>query len=151
MESTQPPIRVLVPGKAYRYEATDATHEWQFCQIEGLAIDKNITFANLKATLEDFARKIFGSRRKSRFRCDFFPFVEPGAEMSIDCFKCDGAGCKVCGNTGWIEIMGAGMVHPEVLKGVGYDPDVYSGFAFGMGAERISMLKHGIDLSLIHI
>ena len=145
MESTEPPIRVLVPGKAYRYEATDATHEWQFCQIEGLAVDKNITFANLKATLEDFARQIFGSRRKSRFRCDFFPFVEPGAEMSIDCFKCDGAGCKVCGNTGWIEIMGAGMVHPEVLKGVGYDPDVYSGFAFGMGAERISMLKHGID------
>tara|TARA_B100000029_G_scaffold410545_1_gene412476 strand:- start:1207 stop:2286 length:1080 start_codon:yes stop_codon:yes gene_type:complete len=145
MESTQPPIRVLVPGKAYRYEATDATHEWQFCQIEGLAIDKNITFANLKATLEAFARQIFGSRRKSRFRCDFFPFVEPGAEMSIDCFKCDGAGCRVCGNTGWIEIMGAGMVHPEVLKGVGYDPDVYSGFAFGMGAERISMLKHGID------
>ena len=123
----------------------DATHEWQFCQIEGLAIDKNITFANLKATLEDFARQIFGSRRKSRFRCDFFPFVEPGAEMSIDCFKCDGTGCKVCSNTGWIEIMGAGMVHPEVLKGVGYDPDVYSGFAFGMGAERISMLKHGID------
>jgi phenylalanyl-tRNA synthetase alpha chain len=145
MESNEPPIRVLVPGKAYRYEATDATHEWQFCQIEGLAVDKDITFANLKATLEGFTHEIFGPKRRSRFRCDFFPFVEPGAEMSIDCFKCEGGGCRVCSNTGWIEIMGAGMVHPEVLRGVGYDPDIYSGFAFGMGAERISMLKHGIE------
>jgi len=145
MENNPPPVRVLVPGKAYRYEATDATHEWQFTQIEGLAVDKNITFANLKATLEEFARRIFGNRRKARFRCDFFPFVEPGAEMSIDCFRCDGGGCRVCGNSGWIEILGAGMVHPEVLKGVGYDPGVYTGFAFGMGAERISMLRHGID------
>ena len=145
LESNKPPIRVLVPGKAYRYEATDATHEWQFCQIEGLVIDKNISFANLKGTLEEFAQRIFGEKRKARFRCDFFPFVEPGAEMSIDCFKCDGKGCRVCGESGWIEILGAGMVHPEVLKGVGYDPDEYSGFAFGMGAERIAMLKHGID------
>lgn len=145
LESNKPPIRVLVPGKAYRYEATDATHEWQFCQIEGLVIDKNISFANLKGTLEEFAQRIFGETRKARFRCDFFPFVEPGAEMSIDCFKCDGKGCRVCGESGWIEILGAGMVHPEVLKGVGYDPNEYSGFAFGMGAERIAMLKHGID------
>ena len=145
LESNKPPIRVLVPGKAYRYEATDATHEWQFYQIEGLVIDKNITFANLKGTLEEFAQRIFGEKRKARFRCDFFPFVEPGAEMSIDCFKCDGKGCRVCGESGWIEILGAGMVHPEVLKGVGYDPNEYSGFAFGMGAERIAMLKHGID------
>ena len=145
MENNAPPIRVLVPGKAYRYEATDATHEWQFTQIEGLAVDKNITFANLKATLEEFAQRIFGDQRRTRFRCDFFPFVEPGAEMSIDCFRCDGEGCRVCGNSGWIEILGAGMVHPEVLKGVGYDPGVYTGFAFGMGAERISMLRHGID------
>ena len=145
MEKNDPPIRVIVPGKAYRYEATDATHEWQFCQIEGLAIDRDITFADLKGTLEEFARIIFGARRKARFRCDFFPFVEPGAEMSIDCFKCDGQGCRVCGNSGWIEIMGAGMVHPKVLEGVGYDPQLYSGFAFGMGAERIAMLRHGID------
>ena len=145
LENHKPPIRVLVPGKAYRYEATDATHEWQFFQIEGLVIDENITFANLKGTLEEFAQRIFGEKRKARFRCDFFPFVEPGAEMSIDCFKCDGNGCRVCGESGWIEILGAGMVHPEVLKGVGYDPNKYSGFAFGMGAERIAMLKHGID------
>ena len=145
MESQPPPVRVVVPGKTYRYEATDATHEWQFCQIEGLAVDKDITFANLKATLEEFARRIFGDTRKARFRCDFFPFVEPGAEVSIDCFKCEGSGCGVCGNTGWIEIMGAGMVHPKVLAGVGYDPEIYSGFAWGMGAERIAMLKHGID------
>ena len=145
MESQPPPVRVVVPGKTYRYEATDATHEWQFCQIEGLAVDKDITFANLKATLEEFARRIFGDKRKARFRCDFFPFVEPGAEVSIDCFKCEGSGCGVCGNTGWIEIMGAGMVHPKVLAGVGYDPEIYSGFAWGMGAERIAMLKHGID------
>ncbi len=99
---------------------------------------KNITFANLKGTLEEFAQRIFGKTRKARFRCDFFPFVEPGAEMSIDCFKCEGSGCRVCGESGWIEILGAGMVHPEVLKGVGYDPNKYSGFAFGMGAERIA-------------
>ena len=146
MEKQTPPIRIIVPGKTYRYEATDATHEWQFCQVEGLVIDKGITFAHLKSTLEEFAQKMFGQKRKARFRCDFFPFVEPGAEVSIDCFKCDEGGvCNVCGPSGWIEIMGAGMVHPEVLKGVGYDPEVYSGFAFGMGAERISMLKNGID------
>ena len=145
MEGESPPIRVIVPGKSFRYEATDATHEWQFTQIEGLAVDKGISFADLKGTLDAFAKIIFGERRKTRFRCDFFPFVEPGAEMSIDCFKCEGQGCRVCSNTGWIEILGAGMVHPDVLRGVGYDPEVYSGFAFGMGAERISMLRHGID------
>jgi len=145
METHTPPIRVIVPGKTYRYEATDATHEWQFAQIEGLAIDRNITFADLKGTLEIFAKRIFGEKRRARFRCDFFPFVEPGAEMSIDCFKCEGKGCRVCGFSGWIEIMGAGMVHPKVLRGVGYDPEEYSGFAFGMGAERIAMLKHSIE------
>ena len=145
METHEPPIRVIVPGKTYRYEATDATHEWQFCQIEGLAIDKDVTFADLKGTLEIFAKRIFGEKRRARFRCDFFPFVEPGAEMSIDCFKCEGKGCRVCGLSGWIEIMGAGMVHPKVLRGVGYDPEKYSGFAFGMGVERIAMLKHGIE------
>ena len=145
MEGESPPIRVIVPGKSFRYEATDATHEWQFTQIEGLAVDKGISFADLKGTLDAFAKIIFGERRKTRFRCDFFPFVEPGAEMAIDCFKCEGHGCRVCSNTGWIEILGAGMVHPDVLRGVGYDPEVYSGFAFGMGAERISMLRHWID------
>jgi phenylalanyl-tRNA synthetase alpha chain len=147
MENTRPPVRVIVPGKCYRYEATDATHEWHFYQIEGLAVDQGITFAELKGTLYEFARKIFGSKRKVRFRCDYFPFVEPGVDMSIDCFACDGAGenCRICKGTGWVEIMGAGMVHPNVLRGVGYDPELYTGFAFGLGPERIAMLKYGID------
>ena len=147
MENTQPPVRVLVPGKCYRYEATDATHESQFYQVEGLAVDEGITFSDLKGTLYEFARLLFGSERKVRFRVDYFPFVEPGAEMSIDCFACkgDGKACRVCKNTGWIEIMGAGMVNPKVLAGVGYDPSKYTGFAFGMGAERIAMLKYGIE------
>ena len=145
MEGNQPPVRVVVPGKVYRYEATDATHEWHFYQVEGLAVDKGITFADLKGTLFEFARRIFGEERRVRFRCDYFPFVEPGVDMSIDCFQCNGQGCRVCSNTGWIEIMGAGMVHPNVLRGVDYDPEVYTGFAFGMGPERIAMLKYGID------
>ena len=147
MENSQPPIRVVIPGKCYRYEATDATHEWHFHQVEGLAVDERITFADLKGTLYEFARRLFGDERKIRFRCDYFPFVEPGVDMSIDCFACDGSsqGCRICRDTGWIEIMGAGMVHPEVLKGVGYDTEKYTGFAFGLGPERIAMLKHGID------
>ena len=132
MEKNEPPIRVVVPGKCYRYEATDATHEWEFHQIEGLAIDKNISFSELKGTLYQMARKIFGSDQKVRFRCDFFPFVEPGVDMSI---LWEGK---------WIEILGAGMVHPKVLQGVGYDPEKYSGFAFGIGPERVSMLKNKI-------
>ena len=145
MENTRPPVRVVVPGKCYRYEATDPRHEWHFYQIEGLAVDRGITMSDLKGTLYEFARRVFGENRKTRFRCDYFPFVEPGVDMSIDCFLCDGSGCRVCSRTGWIEIMGAGMVHPKVLEGVGYDPHIYTGFAFGMGPERISMLKHGID------
>ena len=145
MENTRPPVRVVVPGKCYRYEATDPRHEWHFYQIEGLAVDRGITMSDLKGTLYEFARRVFGENRKTRFRCDYFPFVEPGVDMSIDCFLCDGSGCRVCSRTGWIEIMGAGMVHPKVLEGVGYDPNIYTGFAFGMGPERISMLKHGID------
>ena len=145
MEATDPPVRVVVPGKCYRYEATDPRHEWHFYQIEGLAVDRGITMTDLKGTLYEFARRIFGVDRKVRFRCDYFPFVEPGVDMSIDCFLCDGGGCRVCSDTGWIEIMGAGMVHPKVLEGVGYDPNIYTGFAFGMGPERISMLKHGIE------
>ena len=147
MEHSQPPIRVVIPGKCYRYEATDATHEWHFHQVEGLAVDEGITFADLKGTLYEFARRLFGEDRRIRFRCDYFPFVEPGVDMSIDCFACDGSsqGCRICRDSGWIEIMGAGMVHPEVLKGVGYAPEKYTGFAFGLGPERIAMLKHGID------
>ena len=145
MERMRPPVRVIVPGKCYRYEATDATHEWHFYQVEGLAVDDGITFADLKGTLYEFARRVFGPERRVRFRCDYFPFVEPGVDMSIDCFGCQGQGCRICKETGWIEIMGAGMVHPRVLEGVGYDPSVYTGFAFGLGPERIAMLKYGID------
>ena len=133
IESTEPPIRVVVPGKCYRYESTDATHEWHFNQIEGLAVDEGITLADLKGTLYEFARRVFGPKRKVRFRCDYFPFVEPGVDMSIDW------------NGGWMEIMGAGMVHPKVLEYAGYDSSKYTGFAFGMGPERISMLRNEID------
>ena len=145
MEKTKPPVRVVVPGKCYRYEATDARHESMFYQIEGLAVDEHITFSDLKGTLYEFARRMFGEERKVRFRCDYFPFVEPGCEMAIDCFVCGGKGCRLCSDTGWIEIMGAGMVHPQVLRNVGYDPEKYTGYAFGMGVERISMLRYGID------
>jgi len=145
MEKTRPPIRVVVPGKVYRYEATDATHESMFYQVEGLAVDEGITMSDLKGTLYEFARRLFGEERKVRFRCDYFPFVEPGVEMAIDCLVCEGAGCRLCSYTGWIEILGAGMVHPEVLRRVNYDPEVYTGFAFGMGVERIPILRYGID------
>ena len=145
MEKIRPPIRVIAPGRVYRYEATDATHEWMFSQVEGLAVDKNITMADLKGTLFEFARRLFGKERKCRFRVDYFPFVEPGVEIAIDCFMCAGKGCRLCGNSGWIEILGAGMVHPEVLRGCGIDPQEYSGFAFGMGVERIPILRYGID------
>ena len=145
MEKSRPPIRIIAPGRVYRYEATDATHEWMFYQVEGLAVDRNITLADLKGTLFEFARRLFGKERKCRFRCDYFPFVEPGVEVAIDCFVCGGAGCRLCGHSGWIEIIGAGMVHPEVLRRVDIDPEVYSGFAFGMGVERIPILRYGID------
>ena len=146
MESQQPPVRVVVPGRCYRYEATDASHEWHFIQVEVMAVDEGITFADLKGTLYEFARRVFGPERKVRFRCDFFPFVEPGVEMAVDCFNCDGdPACRICGGSGWLEILGAGMVHPEVLRRAGYDPQRYSGFAAGMGVERVAMLKHGIE------
>jgi phenylalanyl-tRNA synthetase alpha chain len=145
MERERPPIRAIVPGRAYRYEATDATHESMFYQVEGLAVDKNITLADLKGTLFEFCRCLFGKERKVRFRCDYFPFVEPGVEVAIGCSGCDGAGCRLCGYSGWIEILGAGMVHPDVLARVDIDPELYSGFAFGLGVERIPMLRHGID------
>jgi phenylalanyl-tRNA synthetase alpha chain len=145
MEKERPPIRAIVPGRVYRYEATDATHESMFYQVEGLAVDKNITLADLKGTLFDFCRCIFGKERKVRFRCDYFPFVEPGVEVAISCLACNGTGCRLCGYSGWIEILGAGMVHPDVLTRVDIDPGIYSGFAFGMGVERIPMLRYGID------
>ena len=145
MEQSRPPIRVVVPGRCYRYEATDATHESMFYQVEGLAVDTNITLADLKGTLLEFSRCLFGEERKARFRCDYFPFVEPGVELAIDCLACNGKGCHICGYSGWIEILGAGVVHPDVLKNVDIDPQVYSGFAFGMGVERVPMLRYGID------
>jgi len=145
MEKQKPPIRIIVPGKVYRSEATDATHEFMFTQCEGLAVDRNITLADLRGTLAAFARRLFGEERKVRFRCDYFSYVEPGVDLSISCLVCDGVGCRACKYSGWLEILGAGMVHPQVLRNVDIDPQKYSGFAFGMGLERISMLKYAID------
>ena len=138
------PIRVICPGKTYRRDDDDATHSHQFNQIEGLLVDKDISLGNLKGTLELLVRRIFGEEREIRLRPNYFPFTEPSLEIDISCFKCGGKGCSICKNTGWIEILGAGMVHPNVLKSCGYDPEEYTGFAFGMGAERIAMLKYGI-------
>ena len=145
IETMQPPIRVVEPGKVYRYEASDATHTPMFHQIDGQVVDKGITMADLKGTLYEFARRFFGEDRKVRFRCDYFPFVEPGVEMAIECSVCGGKGCRLCGNTGWIEILGAGMTHPQVLERGGIDPEIYTGFAFGMGIDRMPMLRYGID------
>ena len=139
------PIRVVLPGKCFRYEQVTARSEFMFHQVEGLVVGKNITMADLKGTIVNFVRQMFGPGRKLRFRNSYFPFVEPGVEVDMDCILCGGKGCRVCKYTGWLEIMGAGMVHPVVLKNGGYDPEVYSGFAFGMGPERIHMLKHRID------
>ena len=145
IETMRPPIRVIEPGKVYRYEASDATHTPMFCQIDGLVVDKGVTMADLKGTLYEFARRFFGRDKKVRFRCDYFPFVEPGVEMAIECLVCGGAGCRLCGNSGWIEILGAGMTHPQVLQRGGIDPEVYTSFAFGMGVDRLPMLRYGID------
>ncbi|PPD58349.1 phenylalanine--tRNA ligase subunit alpha [Dehalogenimonas etheniformans] len=141
----EPPIRIVVPGRVFRYEATDASHMPMFHQVEGLMVDRNVSLADLKGTLFEFARRFFGPDRRVRFRCDFFPFVEPGVEMAVECAVCKGAGCRLCGDTGWLEILGAGMVHPKVLEGVGIDPQTYTGFAFGIGVERLPMLRYGID------
>ena len=137
------PIRMICPGKTYRRE-DDATHSHQFTQAEGLVIDKNISLADLKGTLEIFAKKIIGENSKLRFRPSYFPFTEPSYEVDVSCFKCGGKGCNICKQTGWIEVLGSGMVHPNVLKMCGYDPEKYSGFAFGLGLERIAMFKYGI-------
>jgi|Deesub1362A_J573_1020465.scaffolds.fasta_scaffold03918_4 phenylalanyl-tRNA synthetase alpha chain len=139
------PIRVILPGKCYRYEQVTARSEFMFHQVEGLAIGKRITMADLKGTMINFARRMFGPERRVRFRCSYFPFVEPGVEVDMDCILCEGEGCRVCKYTGWLEIAGAGMVHPLVLLNGGYDPNLYCGFAFGMGVERPIMLKYRID------
>ncbi len=145
MEKQKPPIRVISPGRVYRSDAVDATHSPLFHQIEGLVVDKGITMGDLKGMLETFAKTLFGNNTKLRFRPHHFPFTEPSAEVDVSCFVCGGKGCRVCKNEGWIEILGSGMVHPYVLSNCGIDPEVYSGFAFGMGVERIAMKYYGID------
>lgn len=150
MEQQKPPIRVIVPGKVYRADEIDATHSPMFHQIEGLVVDKGITMANLKGTLEVFAKMLYGGKTRTRFRPHHFPFTEPSAEMDCSCSACDGEGCRICKGTGWIEILGSGMVHPWVLENCGIDPEIYSGFAFGMGLDRIALLKYDIsDLRLM--
>ena len=138
------PLRIICPGKVYRRDDDDATHSHQFNQIEGLVVGENISLADLKGTLEVFAKKMFGEERKVRFRPSFFPFTEPSYEVDVSCFKCGGKGCNICKGTGWIEILGSGMVHPNVLRDCGYDPEKYTGFAFGLGIERVAMLRYGI-------
>jgi phenylalanyl-tRNA synthetase alpha chain len=145
MERMRPPVRAIAPGKVYRSEATDASHEAVFHQVEGLLIDETCTMSDLRGVVERFAREMFGANRKIRFRPSYFPFTEPSAEFDMDCINCDGAGCRVCKYTGWLEMGGSGMVHPKVLRGVGYDPAVYRGFAFGLGIERIAMLRYGVE------
>ena len=145
MESQKPPIKIICPGTVYRSDTVDATHSPVFHQMEGLAVDKNISMADLKGTLEMFAKKCLGENTKIRFRPHHFPFTEPSAEADVSCFVCGGKGCRVCKNEGWIELLGCGMIHPNVLKNCGIDPKEYSGFAFGFGVERIAMAKFEID------
>lgn len=145
MEQGKLPIRMIAPGRVFRSDEVDATHSPSFHQIEGLVIDKNITFADLKGTLAEFARELFGEETKVKFRPHHFPFTEPSAEVDVTCFKCGGSGCRFCKGSGWIEILGCGMVHPNVLEMCGIDPEEYSGFAFGVGLERIALLKYEID------
>lgn len=145
MEKGKLPIRMIAPGRVFRSDEVDATHSPSFHQIEGLVIDKNVTFADLKGTLQEFAKELFGEDTKVKFRPHHFPFTEPSAEVDVTCFKCGGKGCRFCKGEGWIEILGCGMVHPRVLKMSGIDPEEYSGFAFGVGLERIALLKYEID------
>lgn len=145
MEQKKPPIRMIAPGRVFRADEVDATHSPSFHQIEGMVIDKGITFSNLKGTLTQFVQKLFGKETKVKFRPHHFPFTEPSAEMDVSCFKCGGKGCRFCKGEGWIEILGCGMVHPRVLRMSGIDPEEYSGFAFGVGLERIALLKYEID------
>ncbi len=145
MEKQQPPIRIISPGRVYRSDEVDGSHSPLFHQLEGLVVDKNITMGDLRGMLETFAKTMFGGNTKVRFRPHHFPFTEPSAEVDVSCFVCGGKGCRLCKGEGWIEILGAGMVHPNVLRNCGIDPEIYSGFAFGMGIERIVMCKYGID------
>ena len=145
MEKGNLPIRMIAPGRVFRSDEVDATHSPSFHQIEGLVIDKNITFADLKGTLQEFAQELFGPETKTKFRPHHFPFTEPSAEVDVSCFKCGGKGCRFCKGSGWIEILGCGTVHPNVLRMCGIDPDEYTGFAFGVGLERIALLKYEID------
>jgi phenylalanyl-tRNA synthetase alpha chain len=145
MEINKPPVMIIAPGRVYRSEAVNARKNNFFHQIEGLYVDKGITFGDLKGVLNEFIRLYFGSSRVTRFRSSFFPFTEPSAEIDVQCIMCNGKGCRTCSGTGWLEILGAGMVDVNVLKGCGIDPEVYTGFAFGMGVERLAMLKYAID------
>jgi phenylalanyl-tRNA synthetase alpha chain len=149
MQSTAPPIRALLPGRCYRYEAIDASHASEFFQVEGLMVDEGTTMADLKGLLDQFAKAMYGADKRTRFRPGYYPFTEPSVAFDVECLVCGGSGCAACGRTGWMTILGAGMVHPVVLQYGGLDPERYQGFAFGMGPERIKMLKHGItDLRL---
>ncbi|MGM0437143.1 MAG: phenylalanine--tRNA ligase subunit alpha [Bacillota bacterium] len=145
MEKNRLPIRMIAPGRVYRSDELDASHSPNFHQVEGLVIDKDISFSDLKGSIETIVKKLYGENREIRFRPSYFPFTEPSAEVDVSCVVCEGEGCSLCSNTGWLEVMGSGMVHPNVLKMSGIDPNVYSGFAFGMGWDRIAMLKYGID------
>ncbi len=145
MKNQELPIKIISPGRCFRFDAPDATHSPMFHQIEGLVVGKDVTMAQLKGTLNMFVKKLFGEETKTKFRPHNFPFTEPSAEVDVTCFKCNGEGCPMCKGEGWIEILGAGMVHPNVLRNCGIDPEVYSGFAFGMGVDRITMLKYEID------
>jgi phenylalanyl-tRNA synthetase alpha chain len=145
MEKHKPPLRIIVPGRVYRNESPDPSHASEFLQMEGLYVDRNVSLADLRNDVTYFVRALFGSDAKVRFRPHFFPFTEPSAEADMSCFACRGSGCAICGRTGWIEIGGAGMVHPHVFRNAGYDPDAYTGFAFGLGLDRLAMLKYGID------
>jgi phenylalanyl-tRNA synthetase alpha chain len=144
MQAQRPPVRIVVPGRVYRRDA-DITHSPMFHQVEGLAVDRDVSMADLRGTLELFARAMFGPDSRIRFRPSFFPFTEPSAEVDVLCFACGGGGCRVCKQSGWLEILGSGMVHPHVLRNVGYDPEEVTGWAFGMGIERVAMLKYGVD------
>lgn len=145
MENEKPPIRIICPGRVYRSDAVDATHSPIFHQIEGLVVDKGITFSDLKGTLETFIKQLYGEQTRVRFRPHHFPYTEPSAEMDMSCFKCGGKGCSMCKGEGWIEILGCGMVHPKVLENCGIDSEEYTGYAFGIGLERIAMMRYGID------
>ncbi len=145
MQNQKPPIKIIAPGRCFRNDEIDATHSPMFHQIEGLVIDKNITMADLKGTLDMFAKRLFGSQTKTKFRPHYFPFTEPSGEVDVSCFKCGGEGCRFCKGSGWIEILGCGMVHPNVLEECGIDSKTYNGFAFGMGLDRVTMLKYEID------